>query len=72
VAIIRNPNYPTNKGDENDPPTTTSSSTNQPQCYYLADPTLYEMEMADAMITIGMMPSWKEITCWEQQQQQQQ
>ena len=27
------------------------------------------MDMADSIITIGMMPSWKEITCWEQTSQ---
>jgi ribonuclease PH len=33
----------------------------------LADPTLDEMSIADCVITIAMLPNWKEITLWEQQ-----
>jgi exosome complex component MTR3 len=32
----------------------------------LADPTLDEMNMADSVVTIGILPNWKEVTLWEQ------
>jgi len=32
----------------------------------LADPTLEEIEVADAVVTLALMPNWKEVTLWEQ------
>lgn len=65
VAIILDTNND-NNDDDND-----NKKQKGHKCYYLVDPTLYEMDMADSIITIGMMPSWKEITCWEQTSQYQ-
>jgi exosome complex component MTR3 len=36
------------------------------QTVLLVDPTLDEMSMADSVVTIGIMPNWKEVTLWEQ------
>lgn len=32
----------------------------------LADPTLEEMNAADIVVTIAILPNWKEVTVWEQ------
>ena len=32
----------------------------------LADPTLEETEAANAVVTLALMPNWKEVTLWEQ------
>jgi exosome complex RNA-binding protein Rrp42 (RNase PH superfamily) len=32
----------------------------------LADPTLEEMSVADCVVTLAILPNWKDVTVWEQ------
>jgi exosome complex component MTR3 len=54
VAIVSIPQTPDNNKSETRP-------------VLLADPTLDEISIADCIVTIAMLPNWKEVTLWEQQ-----
>jgi exosome complex component MTR3 len=64
VAIVSTNNVMNDKVESSAGAAASASLT--PNTILLADPTLEEMSIADSVITIGIMPNWKEVTLWEQ------
>ena len=44
----------------------TAAGADDQQHLLLADPTEAEIEVADCVVTLAMLPNWKEVTLWEQ------